>query len=102
MAVLLKAWIVLVLLTLASMGAGAAPSRFLPFLIQAALILAVAGFKASTILRHFLDLRSASIGWRLLFSIYLVVIGGTIFAVYAIGCIRAAGECALSVDGSMR
>lgn len=102
MASLVKAWIVLVALTLAAMAASAAQGRLLPYIIQTAVILVVAGFKASTILKHFLDLRSASRGWRILFSIYLVVLGGSVFAVYAIGCALMPGQCSLLAYGSVR
>lgn len=102
MAALVKAWIVLVALTLAAMGAGAVEGRLLPFIVQTAVILAVAGFKAWTILREFLDMRSASHGWRVSFAIYLVVLGGSVFAIYAAGCALAPGQCSLLADGSVR
>lgn len=86
MAALVKAWVFLVVLTLAAVLAGAAQGSSLPFIVQAGLILAVAGLKASTILHYFLGLRSASSGWRTLFSIYLIVLSGVIFAAYATGC----------------
>lgn len=95
MAVLAKTWIVLVALTVATMSVAASQSRLLPFIVQAALILAVASFKASAILNHFLDLRSTSRGWRLLFSIYLLMLGGSVLAIHAIGCTLAHGECIL-------
>ena len=94
-AVLTKIWIVLVALTIATMSMGASQGRLLPFMIQAALILAVAGFKASAILNYFLDLRSSSRGWRLLFSIYLVMLGGSVLAIHAIGCTLGHGGCIL-------
>ncbi|GAA3840387.1 hypothetical protein GCM10022626_03480 [[Pseudomonas] carboxydohydrogena] len=101
-AVLAKTWIVLVALTIATMSVAASQSRLLPFIVQAGLILAVAGFKASAILNYFLDLRSTSRGWRLLFSIYLVILGGSVLAIHVIGCTLAHGECALLAYGGMR
>lgn len=84
MAALVKAWILLVLLTLTAMWAGTAQHRLSPALVAVAAIIVVSAFKASTIFGIFLGLRSASAGWRLLFSIYLVVLGGAVLATYAI------------------
>ncbi len=85
MTTLVKAWIVLAALTLAAMGAGAMQGASVPVVVQVGIVLAVAGLKASTILRYFLGLRSASGGWRVLFALYLVVLCGAIFAIYAAG-----------------
>jgi hypothetical protein len=85
MTTLVKAWIVLAALTLAAMGAGAMQDTSVPVVVQVGVVLAVAGLKASTILRYFLGLRSASGGWRVLFALYLVVLCGAIFAIYAAG-----------------
>ncbi len=82
---LTRAWALLVFLTLVAMWAGTAQTRLAPFAVQAAIVAAVAGLKASTILRYFLGLRSASSGWRTLFSVYLVLLCGAIFAIYAVG-----------------
>lgn len=94
MTTLVKAWIVLAALTLAAMGAGAMQGVNVPVVVQVGIVLAVAGLKASTILRYFLGLRSASGGWRVLFALYLVVLCGAIFAIYAAGY-------ALAVSGPM-
>jgi len=88
MTTLMKAWIALAALTLATMAAGAAQGASMPVMVG--IVLAVAGLKASTILRHFLGLRSASGGWRVLFALYLVVLCGAIFAIYVAGFAFAA------------
>lgn len=100
MATLVMTWVALVILTLAAMWAGAAPDRFLPGLVQVGAIIVVSTLKASTILSYFLGLRSASIGWRMLFSIYLVVLGSAIFATYAVGCSLAPNQCKISYSGT--
>jgi heme/copper-type cytochrome/quinol oxidase subunit 4 len=101
MATLVRAWILLVILTLAAMWAGAAQNLPFPALVQVGVIMMVSGLKASTILSYFLGLRSASAGWRMLFSIYLVVLGGAIIATYAIGCSLAPGRCAILPAGAI-
>lgn len=57
----------------------------LPVVVQVGIVLAVAGLKASTILRYFLGLRSASGGWRVVFALYLAILCGAIFAIYIAG-----------------
>ena len=101
MTALVKAWIFLVILTLAAMWAGTAQGRLLPAVIQTGIIIAVSILKASTILSYFLGLRSASTSWRMLFSIYLVVLGGAIFSAYAVGCSLASSHCVLSSIGAI-
>jgi len=93
MATLIKAWLFLVVLTLTAMIASLAHGTRLPVIYQAGLILAVAGLKASTVLRNFLDLRQSTSGWRMAFLVYLVVLCGGIFAVYATGCAVGTGQC---------
>ena len=100
MGTLVKAWIVLVILTLTTMWAGTAQGH-LPVLVQVGVILVVSVFKASLILNYFLGLRSASAGWRVLFSIYLVVLGGAIFATVAVGCSLTLNQCTSSFVGAM-
>ena len=90
MTTLVKAWIVLVALTLAAMAAGAVEGARVPAVAQVGVVLVVAGLKASTVLRYFLGLRTASGGWRVLFALYLVVLCGAIFAIYAAGSALAA------------
>jgi hypothetical protein len=85
MIALVNAWIVLSVLTLVAMGAGAVPGVSVPGVVQVGIVLAVAGLKASTILRYFLGLRTASGGWRILFALYLIVLCGAMFAIYAAG-----------------
>ena len=92
MGTLIKAWIFLVILTLTTMWAGTAQGHF-PVLVQVGVILVVSVFKASLILNFFLGLRSASAGWRVLFSIYLVVLGSAIFATIAVGCSLTLNQC---------
>jgi heme/copper-type cytochrome/quinol oxidase subunit 4 len=101
MATLVRAWILLVILTLAAMWAGAAQNLPFPALVQVGAIMMVSGLKASTILGCFLGLRSASAGWRMLFSISLVVLGGAIIAAYAVGCSLEPGRCMLLSAGSI-
>lgn len=101
MATLVKAWIFLVMLTLTAMWTGAAQGRW-PVLMQVGVILAVSVLKASTILNYFLGLRSASASWRVLFSIYLVVLGSAIFITIAVGCSLTHDRCVSSFAGAMR
>ena len=89
MTTLMKAWIVLVAMTLIAMWVGAVHDSPVPLMAQVAIVLVVAGVKASTILRYFLGLRSASGGWRVLFSLYLILLCGAIFAIYTAGSVMA-------------
>ena len=89
MATLVKVWIVLVVLTLISMWAGAVQDGAIPILAQVGVVVTVAGVKAWTILQHFLGLRSAPGGWRALFAIYLIALSGAIFAIYTAGTVLA-------------
>lgn len=89
MATLMKAWIVLVAMTLIAIWVGAGHDSPVPLLAQVAIVLVVAGVKASTILRYFLGLRSASSSWRVLFSLYLILLCGAIFAIYTAGSVMA-------------
>jgi len=47
-------------------------------------VLVAANFKADQILTHFLDLRQASPGWRMLLRLVLTLLGTTIFATYVL------------------
>jgi hypothetical protein len=99
MATLIKVWIALAALTLIAMWAGAVQDSAIPIVAQVAIVLVVAGVKASTILRHFLGLRFAPSGWRFLFLLYLVVLCGAIFAIYTAGSVLASH--ALTASGSL-
>lgn len=96
MATLIKVWIALAALTLISMWAGAVQESAIPIVAQVAVVLTVAGLKAWTILRHFLGLRFAPSGWRTLFSVYLIVLCGAIFAIYTTGSVLASRAVAVS------
>jgi uncharacterized membrane-anchored protein len=80
-----RTWLVLVALTLTAMWAGgvtgSAPTLGI---VSIAIVIAVSGFKVVAILRHFLELKRASSGWQTLFYVYLIVLGGLIFAAYAV------------------
>lgn len=89
MSTLVKVWIALLALTLIAMWAGAVQESAVPIVAQVAIVLAVAGVKAWTILQHFLGLRIAPGGWRTLFSVYLVALCGAIFAIYTAGTVLA-------------
>lgn len=86
---LLRAWAVLVTLTVISVGAaliGGAGQRSSLIAVAVALI---AGFiKARQVLDHFLDLRRAGGGWRGLFNALLLVILGLCFALYSAAVLR--------------
>lgn len=86
---LILTWIILILLTLASMISGQAtddqsdlqPLGYLPV----AILLTVTFFKARQILRIFLNLRITTSGWRTLFGLLIGGLLAFIFASYAIG-----------------
>ncbi|HVX35077.1 MAG TPA: cytochrome C oxidase subunit IV family protein [Hyphomicrobium sp.] len=98
MATLIKAWIVLVAMTLIAMWVGAVHDSPVPIMAQVAIVLVIAGIKASTILRYFLGLSSASRSWRVLFSLYLILLCGAIFAIYTAGSVMASHT--LTLPGS--
>lgn len=100
MMTLMKAWGVLVAMTLTAMWVGAMQDAPVPLVAQIAIVLVVAGVKASTILRYFLGLSSASSSWRILFSLYLILLCGAIFAIYTAGSVLALHT--LTASGSLR
>ncbi|MBJ6125609.1 cytochrome C oxidase subunit IV family protein [Microvirga splendida] len=78
-------WLILTLPTLTAMEVGGAKGDVsLLGWAGAGVVVAVSGFKAAAILRHFLGLRRASPGWRARLYVYLVVIGGLLFAAYGV------------------
>ena len=89
MATLVKVWVVLVVLTLISMWAGAVQDGAIPILAQVAVVVTVAGVKAWTILQHFLGLRSAPGGWRALFAIYFFFNDTATTEIYTAGTVLA-------------
>lgn len=87
-----RTWAILVLLTLTAMGAGGAIGSAVPGLAGTALLIVITGFKAVEILRHFLELKRATPGWQALFYLYLALLGGLIFAAYALSGRLPGGE----------
>ena len=84
MTVLTRTWIILMLLTGLSIWAGRVTGSGSLGLFGTGIVLAAANFKADQILTHFLDLRRASSGWRVLFRLILTLVGMTIFAIYVL------------------
>lgn len=81
---LLRAWGLLVGLTLVSLATVLVFGQSEAGLAAAAVALAASYFKARAVLDHFLDLRRADKGWRGFFSGMLVVLLGCLLATYAI------------------
>lgn len=81
---LLLTWLLLVLLTLATMlGAGLAgdPATVAPLALwQIGLVLILAAVKARQILRIYLNLRVSTPGWRGMFVTFVVIITALIWA----------------------
>lgn len=100
MTTLMKVWIALLVLTLIAMWAGAVQEGAIPIIAQVAIVLAVAGVKAWTILEHFLGLRVAPGGWRVLFAVYLIALCGAIFTIYTAGSVLASR--AHTISGSLQ
>lgn len=84
MTALTRTWLILMMLTGVSMWAGRAMGGGSLGPVGTGLVLAAANFKADQILTHFLDLRRASPGWRMLFRLILTLLGATIFATYVL------------------
>jgi hypothetical protein len=82
--ILTRTWLVLIGLTLASLLAGRAAGGGTLGLGGAAAVLAIGGFKATQILRHFLGISRAGTGWQVGFALYLTLLGGVILAAYAL------------------
>lgn len=80
---LLRAWGLLVGLTLVSLTAVLVFGHGETGLVAAAVALTASYFKARAVLDHFLDLRRAGKGWRGFFSGMLVVLLGCLLATYA-------------------
>lgn len=76
---LLKAWLVLVGLTILSVGAGL--WLHMPAKAAGAIAMVVAVVKARQVLDHFLDLRSAAGPWRSMLTWLLVFIAGGIILI---------------------
>lgn len=79
---LLKAWALLVTLTVVSLTVVLGFGRTEAGLVAAAVALIASYFKARAVLDHFLDLRRADKGWRGFFSGMLVVLLGGLMATY--------------------
>lgn len=79
---LLRAWLLLVGLTLVSLAVVLGLGRNEGSLVAAAIALAASYVKARAVLDHFLDLRRADKGWRGFFSGLLVVLLGGLMATY--------------------
>jgi Prokaryotic Cytochrome C oxidase subunit IV len=84
MRALFRTWAVLVALTLAAMWLAAGGPTNRHGLIGTGLIVAITGFKAAAILRNFLELRTAPPSWQFGLYLYLAVLGGAIFAAFAL------------------
>jgi hypothetical protein len=81
-----RTWLVLVILTLASMAlthAGSAP------LVVGAAVLGAAAAKAWWIVLDFLDLRHGPVGWRALFATWIIVIAAGAWAGAALSLLLA-------------
>jgi hypothetical protein len=85
---LTRTWAILIALTLASLYAGRAEGGGTLGLTGAAVVLALGGFKATQILRHFLGLSRAGTGWQVGFALYLLLLGGLILTAYALTPLR--------------
>lgn len=81
---LLRAWGLLVGLTLVSLATVLVFGKGEAGLAAAAVALAASYFKARAVLDHFLDLRRAGKGWRGFFSGMLLVLLGCLLATYAV------------------
>lgn len=80
---LLRAWGLLVGLTVVSLSTVLIFGKGEAGLAAAAVALAASYLKARAVLDHFLDLRRADKGWRGFFSGMLVVLLGCLLATYA-------------------
>jgi hypothetical protein len=81
---LIRAWMLLVGLTLVSLTAALGFGKAEGGLLAAAVALVASFFKARAVLDHFLDLRRADKGWRGFFSGMLVAILGGLMVTYLI------------------
>lgn len=81
---LMRAWGLLVGLTLISLTTVLVFGHGETGLLAAAVALTASYFKARAVLDHFLDLRRAGKGWRGFFSGMLVVLLGCLLATYAV------------------
>lgn len=76
---LLKAWLILVGLTIVSVGAGL--WLHIPAKAAGAIAMVVAVVKARQVLDHFLDLRRAAGPWRAMLTSLLVFIAGGVILI---------------------
>lgn len=81
---LLRAWLLLVGLTLVSLVAVLGFGHSEAGMVAVAVALAASFLKARAVLDHFLDLRQAGSGWRGFFHGSLLFILGVLFATYII------------------
>jgi hypothetical protein len=84
MSVLTRTWAILIALTVLSLLAGRPGGEGTIGLLGSGLVLASATFKADQILTHFLGLRHAAPGWRVMFRVILTLLGAAIFGIYAL------------------
>ena len=81
---LARAWLVLIFLTGIAMWTGGPSGEEHLGTLGIGAIVVASGFKAVSILRNFLELERASAGWRFAIYGYVAVLGGIIFAAYAV------------------
>ena len=87
---LIRAWAILAVLTVVSVGAALVGGLHGRSSLPAVLVALTASFiKARQVLDHFLDLRRAGGGWRAVFTALLLVILGGCLALYALADWRA-------------
>ncbi|UEM02435.1 cytochrome C oxidase subunit IV family protein [Skermanella rosea] len=92
MTVLTRTWGLLMALAAVSLLAGRPGDAGTLGPLGSGLVLMAANFKADRILTHFLGLRSAGSGWRMLFRVMLTLLGMAIFAIHALTPIIAAAS----------
>lgn len=86
---LLRAWAVLAVLTVVSVGGAlASGGDHRAGLVSVVVALAASFIKARQVLDHFLDLRRAGAGWRGLFNALLLAILGMCLALYLVAVLR--------------
>ena len=83
MSVLTRTWAILMALTALSLLAGRPGGEGSIGMLGSGLVLLAATFKADQILTHFLGLRRAAPGWRVMFRVILTLLGSAIFGIYA-------------------
>ncbi len=93
MTMIAKTWLALMSLTAGSLAIVSLAAPQLSAIWLALAVFAVAGLKAWLILTAFVGIDRNAKGWRTIFAVFLLVLGGLLVAFHATSCGQAGLQC---------